>query len=98
MKAHDPRSAVRMPRYLGAKIQCDGRRSVINCIVRNQSRDGALIAIDAPVKLPKQFYLHINKTDRRYGCELVWSGSKQAGVRFRAEPGTRRPPYLQPVA
>ena len=98
MQARDLRTAVRMPKYLGAKIQFNNRQSLIDCIVRNQSRDGALIDIETPVDLPEVFDLHINKNDQRYRCELVWNGTNQAGVRFRSEPGSRRPPYLRPVA
>lgn len=98
MIGHDPRTAVRMPRYLGGKIEFNNRQSVIDCVVRNQSRDGALLRIETPVELPAAFDLHITKTDRQYACELVWNASKQAGVQFRSEPGSRHKPYLRPVA
>ena len=45
MQSRDLRTAVRMPKYLGAKIQFNNRQSLIDCIVRNQSREGALIVL-----------------------------------------------------
>lgn len=98
MNRQDSRAAVRMPKYLGAKIEFNNRQSLINCLVRNQSRDGALLDIETPVDLPEIFDLYINKNDQHYRCALVWKRSKIAGVKFRSEPGSRRPPYLRPVA
>ena len=98
MQGQDTRTAVRMPRYLGAKIEFNNRQSLIDCIVRNQSRLGAMLKIETPVDLPDIFDLYINKNDQHYRCELVWSRSKEAGVRFRSEPGSRRPPWLRPVS
>ena len=98
MIGHDPRKTVRMPRYLGAKIEFNNKQSIVDCVVRNQSRGGALLRLETPVDLPPSFELSIARHETRYRCELVWSRARLTGVRFEQQDETPRRPHLRPVA
>jgi hypothetical protein len=98
MTLQNARVNVRMPKYLGARIEFNNMCSVIDCIVRNQSCDGALIKVESPVELPREFDLHILKTDEFYRCATVWDESKALGVRFLANPAPRRRRHLHLVS
>jgi hypothetical protein len=87
-----------MPKYLGARIEFNNMCSVIGCIVRNQSRDGALLKVESPVEMPREFELHILKTDEFYRCSTVWEGSEALGVRFLANPAPRGRRHLRLVS
>jgi len=99
MKRQEKRARVRMPKYLGAKIEFNNRQSLIDCIIRNQSRDGALLKIETPVDVPEMFDLHVNKTEHHFRCQVAWKRPNEVGVRFCSETGRRhRPTYLRPVS
>lgn len=98
MTVQNARATVRMPKYLGARIEFNNMCSVIGCIVRNQSRDGALLKGESPVELPREFDLHILKTDEFYRCATVWDESKALGVRFLANPALRGRRHLRLVS
>ncbi len=55
----------------------------VGCTIRNLSRDGAMIALDEPLELPKRLVLDLsgNIVVRRT-CDVVWQGGLLVGVHF----------------
>jgi hypothetical protein len=55
----------------------------VECTIRNLSRNGAMIELDEPVKLPKRFVLDLsgNIVVRRL-CDLIWQDGASIGVNF----------------
>lgn len=55
----------------------------VECTIRNLSRNGAMIALDEPLELPKRFVLDLsgNIVVRRL-CDVVWQDGLMVGVHF----------------
>jgi hypothetical protein len=57
----------------------------VDCVIRNISRTGAMIALEGTRDLPSFFMLDMsgNIVVQR-SCELVWQDGRVAGVKFSA--------------
>ena len=59
--------------------------SVMGCMIRNLSADGAAIEVDNPAFVPSRFRL-VMATDRSVrDCEVVWIRDNRIGVAFRLD-------------
>ena len=56
--------------------------SVMRCIVRNISPDGAAIDVDNPSFVPAQFRLVIARDSSTHDCRMIWIREKRIGVAF----------------
>jgi hypothetical protein len=73
----------RYPACVDALMFAGDLRSPINCVIRNVSEGGALLALDRPVQLPKRIYLTLSKGAQVLECEVRWRSSNRLfGVRF----------------
>ena len=55
----------------------------IQCVIRNVSVDGAMLACEGPEQLPRHIYLMMHKGSQIFQCEVVWQISNRFfGVRF----------------
>ena len=73
----------RYPAHVDALMFAGDLRSHINCVIRNISEGGALLALDRPVQLPKRIYLALSKGAQVLECEVRWRNSNRLfGVRF----------------
>ncbi len=75
----------RFPRdksFYGGVIAFNGRRSTIDCVVRNYSCAGAKIAMSGTVLLPDSFDLTIARKEASFRARLVWRNDREAGVAF----------------
>ena len=73
----------RYPARVDALMFAGDLRSPINCVIRNVSEGGALLALDRPVQLPKRIYLTLSKGAQVLECEVRWRSSNRLfGVRF----------------
>jgi PilZ domain len=85
----EQRAYPRRPMARRAAIFLSPKRQV-ECTIRNLSRSGAMIQLDAPVDLPKRFVLDLsgNIVVRRV-CNLVWQEGATIGVTFAVLRGTQ---------
>lgn len=60
--------------------------SVMSCVVRNISPEGAAIDIENPVFVPQRFRLVIARDSSVRDCEIIWIQQKRIGVAFVAMP------------
>jgi PilZ domain-containing protein len=60
--------------------------SVMSCVVRNISPDGAAIDIENPEFVPQHFRLVMAKGASVHECEIAWIQQKRIGVAFIAPP------------
>jgi diguanylate cyclase (GGDEF)-like protein len=91
---------------LEGKILLNDRRSVIDCVVRNLSEDGACLQVASVVGIPPTFDLQIDHEPATRPCVAVWHAQSRIGIEFRsavaagapadAEPSDAMPPP-QPV-
>jgi hypothetical protein len=56
--------------------------SVMRCMVRNISPDGAAIDVDNPSFVPAQFRLVIARDSSTHDCRMIWIREKRIGVAF----------------
>lgn len=60
-----------------------GPASFIDCILRNISKNGAMIALPGDTALPPRFILDLSGNIAvKRTCELVWQEGRLAGLRF----------------
>lgn len=67
----------------GARISFHHDSSVIDCIVRNRSHNGACLEVASPVGIPDDFDLISDAEERRQHCHIIWRTAKRLGVQFR---------------
>ena len=69
-------------------VLAEGRgRVLMDCRIRDKSRDGARLQLDEDRPLPKTFLLTDPATATRYRATLVWQVGRDAGVRLERQPG-----------
>jgi hypothetical protein len=74
------RSEVEEPAYVSAG------GSVMSCVVRNISREGAAIDIDDPAFVPMRFRLVMSQGAIVRECQIVWLKDKRIGITFVSAP------------
>jgi hypothetical protein len=75
----------RAPRHrtlLGGIVAFNGRRSTLDCTIRNLSGSGALMAVPDAVALPPSFELEIPSRQRQYSARTVWRSGERIGIVF----------------
>lgn len=76
------RSIPRLRTYLGAKISFDASYCVVDCLVRDLSRNGAKLVLSGTAILPSHFDLIVTTKGWKLHAELMWRGTDQIGVAF----------------
>jgi hypothetical protein len=76
----DRRKTARTLSYLGGQIAFNQRSSVMDCLVRNFSPEGAKLVFSNTVTVPQEFDLSIPKQDRTVRVRMVWRRADEAGV------------------
>ncbi len=76
------RSFLRGRTYLGGQIAFNGRCSVMDCIVRNMSQNGARVAIESTVAVPREFDLMVQQKGESRRARMIWRNDKEIGVVF----------------
>ena len=75
------RQAKRMRRLKDARLVFNGRKSVMNCTVRNASAEGAKLTMAEPHMVPAEFELTISGTAPRL-ARKIWFKEDGMGVKF----------------
>jgi len=65
--------------------------SVMSCVVRNISPDGAAIDVENPAFVPASFKLVMAKDSTVHECRIIWIQKNRIGVTFTAIPQGLRP-------
>ena len=70
---------------LAGKVNFNYGQSVIDCVVRRITDDGATIELQSGQGVPEYFQLSIAGNVQLVPCQVMWQSEKQIGVRFEAE-------------
>ena len=70
------RTEINEPAYVSAG------GSVMRCMVRNISPDGAAIDVENPAFVPAQFRLVMAKDSSTRDCRIIWIREKRIGLAF----------------
>jgi hypothetical protein len=76
--ATERRKSQRWRTLKSARIIFNDRRSVIDCVVRNMSATGALLAIPTIVGVPDEFELAMQFGSR--STKVIWKTNRTLGV------------------
>jgi hypothetical protein len=79
-KRKHPRTEINEPAYVSSG------GSVMSCMVRNISAEGAAIDIDNPAFVPSHFRLVMANGSSVHECTIAWIQQKRIGVMFAAAP------------
>jgi hypothetical protein len=74
------RTEINEPAYVSSE------GSVMSCMVRNISPEGAAIDVENPAFVPARFRLVMASDSSVYECSVVWIQQKRIGVTFNAAP------------
>jgi hypothetical protein len=72
-----PRTELNEPAYVSAG------GSVMACMVRNISAEGAAIDVDNPAFVPSRFRLVMASDRSVRDCEVIWIQDNRIGIAFR---------------
>ena len=78
----DRRKTTRMRTYFGGQIAFNQRMSVMDCLVRNISAEGAKLVFSETLTVPQEFDLSVHKNERTYRAKVIWRRADEAGVAF----------------
>ena len=79
-KRKHPRTEIDEPAYVSSG------GSVMSCMVRNISPEGAAIDVENPAFVPPSFKLVMAKDSTVHECRIIWIQKKRIGVTFTAMP------------
>ena len=80
------RASPRQRRLNGAKIVFNDNSSVIKCVVRDLSPEGAQLLVASPIGIPGLFELRINERGARHRSKIIWRSKDRIGVTFIDRP------------
>jgi PilZ domain len=66
--------------------------SVMSCVVRNISPEGAAIDVENPAYVPANFRLVMASDSSIRECRVIWIQRKRIGVTFTSAPQDNAPP------
>jgi hypothetical protein len=75
-----PRTEISEPAYVSSG------GSVMSCVVRNISAEGAAIDVENPAFVPARFQLVMADDSSVYECRIAWIRQKRIGLTFVAMP------------
>lgn len=93
----DRRKNPRQRTYLGAQIAYNQRSSLMDCVVRNISGEGAKLAFTNTGAVPQEFDLSVPQNARTFRARVIWRRAEEAGVAF-LEPRPQSAPISLDVA
>jgi hypothetical protein len=77
-KRKHPRVEIEEPAYVSSG------GSVMSCVVRNISPEGAAIDIENPAFVPDRFRLVVARDSSVHECRIAWIQQKRIGITFVA--------------
>jgi PilZ domain len=79
-KRKHPRTEIHEPAYVSAN------GSIMSCVVRNISAEGAAIDVENPAFVPARFRLIMAADSSVHECQIAWIQQKRVGISFVAAP------------
>jgi hypothetical protein len=76
------RHSQRVRTLRAGRIVFNNKRSVIDCMVRNTSRNGACLLVASVVGIPSAFELLIEGDTDSRPCKRVWHAQNRIGIEF----------------
>jgi diguanylate cyclase (GGDEF)-like protein len=74
---------------LPGKVICNYGQSIIDCVVRRITDQGATVEVESPLEIPEHFHLLIPDHGAPRPCKLVWQSGKELGLEFEQPEAVR---------
>ncbi len=68
--------------YLGGQVAFNDRCSVMDCLIRNMSRNGAKLVFDSTLVIPSEFDVMVRRGGESRRASIVWRAEWEMGVTF----------------
>ena len=68
---------------LGAKIEFNEHKSIMDCVVRDQSEHGMRIKLPQAAPIPVEFDLHVLDRDQKHKMRVMWRAGDDIGLAKR---------------
>jgi len=85
------RRETRQKSFLHGTIYFNNRRSVIDCLVRDVSPEGARLILSATTTIPNVVDLHIPQRGETLRARVQWRSREEAGIAFEPAQAPARP-------
>ena len=82
VRPHRQRAFVRQHVDAAAKLFAPDMATCIQCVVKDISQGGALVAIRGEVSVPDRVYLWQDETETMVECEVRWRKLNLVGLKF----------------
>lgn len=80
----EERKSKRVTTFKKGKVIFNNGHSVLECTVRNLSKNGACLQLPCHIELPTVFTLAIEGGEK-HQCETVWFANDKVGVKYTSE-------------
>ncbi len=81
-RSKNRRSERRYRCFRGARIVFNGGFTVFDCVIRNISKEGALLEMETLLGIPKRFEIAMGYDEPVRPCEVRWRTDQRMGVAF----------------
>lgn len=79
----EKRKVLRRRMLRSGRIVFNGRKSVIDCTVRNLSTEGARLMVASQIGIPSEFELIVgDATRQKQYAQVIWRNSDAIGIEF----------------
>lgn len=79
------RAVMRPKTFIQGRIHFNHRRSTMDCVVREFTRDGGRLEFSDSVALPDTFEVYIPNKDQYFQAKTVWRRGNSIGIRWMRE-------------
>jgi hypothetical protein len=76
------RRIARQKSFLRGTVYFNGRRSVLDCLIRDISPHGARLIFSVAVATPDTLEVNIPQKDQTLRCHVIWRHGREMGVAF----------------
>ena len=76
------RKTGRLPVFIGGFIKLSEDRAGVKCLIRNRSKDGAMLVVENSNAIPDEFDLAIPQQQATLRARTRWRGYDHLGVEF----------------
>jgi hypothetical protein len=74
------RANVRQKSFIQGRIQFNHRRSSVDCVIRDFTRDGARLEVPDHAVIPDFFEVHVPSKDQQFQARVVWRKANAIGI------------------
>jgi hypothetical protein len=79
------RSSPRQKSFIRGRVLFDRRRSTVDCLIREFSRNGARLEFSETATLPDAFEVHVPSKHEYFQAHAIWRTGHEVGIAWEPE-------------